>query len=112
MTEIEDRLNELDRKVLNLVDVCSAVADDTLRLCFIFDEMNRVGVLPPLPWELATSLVELHHAMQAEKAGDQDGCGVPIVERISTLKHEILSLRNEYQKSLKETPPSEEQPTG
>lgn len=109
-------LAETDRKVDNLVTVCSAVADDTLRMCFILDELNRVGVMPTLPWDLATVLVELHHAMQAEKNGDKDLDGTPMANRIAELKRDILFLRGEYQRSLtaaeEDKVPDEEQPPG
>lgn len=120
MTDVDDQLNErlaeVERKVDNLVSVCSAVADDTLRMCFILDELNRAGVMPTLPWDLATILVELHHAMQAEKNGDNDLDGTPMANRIADLKREILFLRDEYQRSLtavaEDKVPDEAQPPG
>lgn len=93
-----NRLNDLERKVASLQEVCAAVADDTLRVCFVFDEMARVGLLPALPWDVATGLVELHHAMQAAKEGLTDGAGVLASQRVEELKADVARLRDEYQK--------------
>jgi hypothetical protein len=116
ISRLAENLAEVERKVQSLVEVCQAVADDTLRMCFILDELNRVGVLPTLPWNVATALVELHHAMQAEKNGDKDLGGVPMAERIEDLKREILFLRGEFQRSLMvpegDDRPDETQSTG
>jgi hypothetical protein len=109
---LEARLTEVERKVDNLVEVCSAVADDTLRVCFILDELHRVGSAPPLPWPVATALVELHHAMQAEKDGMKDAEGVEASQRVVQLKQEVLRLREEYQQSLKRGVASEVRPSG
>lgn len=96
--ERENRISELERKVTTLTEVCAAVADDTLRVCFVFDEMARVGLLPALPWDVATALVELHHAMQAAKEGLTDGSGVLASQRVEELKADVARLRDEYQK--------------
>lgn len=98
MPDESERLNELERKVAGLTEVCAAVADETLRVCFVFDEMARVGLLPTLPWNVATALVELHHAMQAAKEGLTDGTGVLASQRVDELKAEVARLRDEYQK--------------
>jgi len=92
------RLDELERKVTTLTEVCGAVADDTLRVCFVFDEMARVGLLPALPWDVATALVELHHAMQAAKEGLTDEAGVLATQRVDEIKADVTRLRDEYQK--------------
>jgi hypothetical protein len=100
MENLEARLAEVERKVDNLVSVCQAVADDTLRICFILDELYRVGAVPTPPWNVATAMVELHHAQQAQKSGDTDAGGMPIAERIAELKQEILFLREDYHRSV------------
>jgi hypothetical protein len=110
--DFDTRLAEVERRVQNLVEVCGAVADDTLRMCFVLDEMHRAGMLPAMPWNVATLMVELHHAQQAEKNGDTDISGEPLADRIQSLKREILSLREEYQKSLTGETVNETQPTG
>lgn len=96
--ERDGRLNDLERRVTALTEVCAAVADDTLRVCFVFDEMARVGLLPALPWDVATGLVELHHAMQAAKEGLTDGAGVLASQRVDELKADVSRLRDEYRK--------------
>lgn len=105
MSDPLDRIEALERKVDGLTEVCAAVADDTLRVCFVFDEMARVGLLPTLPWEVATALVELHHAMQAEKASMVDGSGVLAAQRVEELKVQVTRLREEYQKTWNRTGP-------
>ncbi len=97
---LESRLTEVERRVQNLVEVCSAVADDTLRVCFVLDELTRAGQLPNLPWNVATMLVELHHAMQAQKDGMTDGGGGSVAQRVEDIKAEVLRLRSEYQASF------------
>ena len=100
MTNIEDRLAEAERKIQNLVEVCAAVADDTLRMCFILDELHRVAKMPPMPWDLATTLVELHHAMSAAKDDLKDEDGVTAAQRVEELKGEVTRLRSAYRESL------------
>jgi hypothetical protein len=99
--EILERLSEAERKTDNLVDVCAAVADDTLRMCFVLDELHRAGAIPELPWKTATVLVELHHAMLAANDGMEDGAGTPASQRVEELRKEILELRRAYAASVK-----------
>ncbi len=94
---LENRVKAVEEKVEKLVEVCSAVADDTLRVCFVLDELTRAGQLPNLPWNVATMLVELHHAMQAQKNGMTDEGGESVAQRVEDLKAEVLRLRSEYQ---------------
>jgi len=103
MTEdksLDGRLAEVERKVQTLVDVCSAVADDTLRMCFALDEVARAGKLPTVPWDIATAMVELHHAQQAAKADMVADNGVTAAQQVEHLKSEVIRLRTEYLKSL------------
>lgn len=97
--EIEPRLKAIEERLEKLVEVCSAVADDTLRVCFILDELMRAGQLPNLPWDVATMLVELHHAMQAQKNGMTEDGG-SLSQRIEGIKAEVLRMRDVYQASL------------
>ena len=96
----EERLDEIDRKIGSLVEVSSAIADDTLRVCFVLDELTRVEKLPPLPWDVATALVELHHATHAAKNGMEDGGGGDLKARVESLKKDVLRLREDYRNSL------------
>jgi len=97
---LESRLTEVERRVQNLVEVCSAVADDTLRMCFVLDELTRVGRLPTLPWDVATMLVELHHAMQAAKDELTEKDGETAAQKVEALKAEVTRLRELYRTSL------------
>jgi hypothetical protein len=99
--EIQERLSEVERKANGLVDVCAAVADDTLRMCFVLDELHRAGFLPELPWNVATVLVELHHAMRAANEGLEDEEGIPASQRVEELRKEILELRRAYAATVK-----------
>lgn len=98
--DVRERLTDLEQKVSGVVEVCAAVADDTLRMCFVLDELQRAGQLPPLPWEVATMLVELHHAVQAQNNGMKTAGEEPIEQRIAAIKAEVKRLRDEYQTSL------------
>jgi len=100
-SDFESRLSEAERGIRSLVGVCSAVADDTLRVCFILDELSRAKVLPILPWGVATNLVELHHATQALKQGSVDSVGEDITKRIKNLQDTVTALREDYRKVLK-----------
>lgn len=99
--EILERLSEVEKKTDGLVEVCAAVADDTLRMCFVLDELHRAGVLPELPWNVATILVELHHAMLAAKEGREDEAGIPASQRVEELRKKILELRRAYAATVK-----------
>lgn len=99
--KLEDRFDELDEKLNRVVEVCGAVADDTLRMYFVLDELNRAAQLPELPWEAATARVELHHAMRAAKEEKTDGEGVPATRRVEELKKTVQDLREVYVASLK-----------
>lgn len=100
MTSLEDRLDEVERQIGALVGVCSAVADDTLRMCFVLDEMSHAGHLPMVPWDVATMLVELHHAQSAAKNGLKDADGVSAEQRMAEIRATIVRLRADYTKSL------------
>lgn len=99
--DMGDRLTEVERRVQNLVEVCAAVADDTLRMCFVLDELALAGHLPTLPWETATMLVELHHAMLAAKEKLTEKDGETAAKKVEAIKAEVLRLREHYQTSLK-----------
>jgi hypothetical protein len=96
ISHMDKRLREVERKVDTLVKVYSAIADDTLRVCFVIDEIHRVGRGEPLPWDIATAHVELHHAQRAAAEGKQDEGGVPAAQRVEDIKREIERLRDEY----------------
>jgi uncharacterized protein YceH (UPF0502 family) len=98
MADLETRLDDLERKVEGLMEVVAATADDTLRVCFVLDELCREGRLPPLPWDVATALVELHHATQAMKSAMVDGGGTLASQRVEELKAEVSTLRETWQK--------------
>lgn len=99
--DVEARLTEVERRVQNLVEVCAAVADDTLRMCFVLDELARANLLPSLPWEVATMLVELHHAMLATKEELTEKDGETASQKVEAIKAEVRRLREHYQTSLK-----------
>jgi archaellum component FlaC len=99
--ELEARLAKVERKVDSLLKVYSAIADDTLRVCFAIDEIHRVSRGEPLPWDIATALVELHHAQQAAAEGSVDADGTPASQRVEEIKEEIQHLRDEYRKMVK-----------
>lgn len=96
-----DRLGEVERKVDALVKVYAAIADDTLRVCFVIDEIYRVGRGEPLPWDIAAAQVELHHAQRAAAEGKQDEGGIPAVQRVADMKKEIERLREDYRAMVK-----------
>lgn len=100
MDTVEARLTEVERKVESLVEVCAAVADDTLRMCLALDELHRVGKLPAVPWDVATAQVELHHAIQAAKQDLTDAQGVAASKRVEELRLEVARLREVYRASL------------
>jgi predicted AAA+ superfamily ATPase len=97
---VKARLDETERRVENLVEVCGAIADDTLRVCFVLDELHRAGQIPVLPWDVATAMVELHHAIQALKGGMDGEGGVDPKQRVEDLKAEVVKLREEYHKMV------------
>lgn len=101
-SRVEDRLSDLERKVDGLLEVCAAVADDTLRVCFVLDELSQEGKLPTLPWDVATALVELHHATQAAKSSLVDGSGVLSSQRVEELKAHLTALREQYRNFVRE----------
>lgn len=96
--EVRRRLDDLETTANTLSDVCGAVADDTLRLWFLLDEMSREGILPTLPLDVATGLVELQHAMRAAKDSKVDDDGVAAGQRVEELKAHVSSLRESYRK--------------
>ena len=61
-----DRLTAVEGELLTLKTVVGATADDTLRACIVLEELASAGVIRPLPWRLATVIVELHHAQYAK----------------------------------------------
>lgn len=101
MSDVEARFDEIERRIENLVEVCAAVADDTLRVCFVMDELTRAGQLPMLPWEVATMLVELHHAMLAAKENLTESGGESAAQKVEAIKAEVIRLRAQYQTSVK-----------
>jgi hypothetical protein len=96
----EERLSELERQHRSFARVLSAVADDTLRVCVLVEELSTSGHLPPLPWRLATAIVDLHHALLAKKNQEtmQDS-GVTLEGHISALQENIRNLREELGRS-------------
>lgn len=105
---VENRLKEVEGQVQKLLEVCAAVADDTLRVCFVLDELTRAGQLPNLPWETATMLVELHHALQAAKDNLTETDGSTATQKVEAIKAEVLRLRAVYQESLQIPGPDHE----
>lgn len=95
MTDVLERLTELERKVDNLVLVCQGTADDTLRMCFALDVVSKALGLPGTPWEVATRMVDFHHAQRALNEGRVAS------EDLEKLKLEIIQLRDSYMESLK-----------
>ena len=86
----------MNQQLQDVMEVCAAVADDTLRMCLVLNEMARVGLLPILPWDVATAQVELHHAQQAAKEGLSDGDAVLASQRVEDLKAEVTRLQEVY----------------
>lgn len=75
--DMTTRLDALERDLKSMAEVVAAVADDTLRVCILLQELSQAGVFPPLPWTLATHAVELHHALLAQSRGEVPGNGGP-----------------------------------
>lgn len=93
-----DRISDLEERIQGLHAVVAAVADDTLRVCVLLQELSNSGVLPVLPWRLATTIVELHHAQLASEQGEVPGTkGVKIQDRLEDLKSQIATLRKEWE---------------
>lgn len=101
---LKARLDDAERRIENLVEVCGAIADDTLRVCFVMDELHRAGQMPVLPWEVATAMVELHHAMQAAKNGMVSDGGTDPKQRVEELRAEVVKLREQYQRTVSGEP--------
>lgn len=95
---LEDRIDRLEADVKAIASVASAVADDTLRVCLLLQELESGGYLPNLPWDLATAMVELHHAWKAKEHGDRPADGTTIEERIRLLEMQIRDLRDTFRR--------------
>ena len=92
---ILSKLDEHERKIHNIAETVAAVADDTLRVCILLEELSNAGKIPSLPWPLATMLVEVHHAKNAKDRGDVLEGNVPLDEHIRGLLERVSRLREE-----------------
>lgn len=93
-----DRILDLEGRVKDLHKVVAATADDTLRVCILLQELSNSGVLPVLPWRLATAIVDLHHAQLAFESGEiPETEGVKIQDRLEDLKSQVTALRREWE---------------
>lgn len=102
MSPIEERIERLERDVKTIAEVVAAMADDTLRVCFVVQEMADAGYLPEPPWELSTAMVELQHARRAQQAGEIPRDGTPIELRITTLEAQVRDLRERFRQRAHE----------
>ena len=101
LVDLETRLDEAERKITSLVEVCSAVSDDTLRMCFALDVMTKALGLPSTPWDVATKMVDLHHAQRAVKEGAVSMDGVDPKQHAESLLAEVRALRDQYIETVK-----------
>jgi archaellum component FlaC len=97
--DLKDELKHLEQRIDSIAQVMSAVADDMLRACFMFEELSRAGLIPnPLPWELCTLMVELQHAMRARNDGFTEQNDQPLDLIIHELQEKIVKLRSSLAK--------------
>jgi len=101
MTTPEERLTKLEADVKVVATVASAAVDDTLRVCLVIQELSDGGYLPELPWDLATALVDLQHAKQAQAHGTV-AKGPPIEVRITELELRVRELRAAFRRRADE----------
>ncbi len=97
---IEERLDELERNVHSVAEVVAGTADDTLRVCIAMEELSNAGAIPEIPWDLATAMVELHHARFAKDNGGESTTDVPLEAQIEQIEARITELRTELVKRL------------
>ena len=97
---LEGRAAASEQNLRLVAEAVSALADDNLRLASLLDELARAGVLPPLPWRLATFHVELRHAREAASRGAVSDDGVPLEERVTALEGHIQELRAHFAAGL------------
>lgn len=104
LVQIESRIAGLESQVQTMAMVVAATADDTLRTNLAIEELSMAGKIPPLPWNLATLLVEIHHAKLAKDNQDipaEDG--VTLDQRVQGLMTQISALRQELHHGIPAT---------
>jgi len=95
---VETRLKKLEDDVRVVAEVVSATSDDSLRVCFVLQELESGGYLPELPWNLGTALVDLAHVQLDKKNGTPPKSGIPVDAVIIELEKRIESLRENFRK--------------
>ncbi len=87
----ETRLSLMEARIEAIAQVVQSVANDTLRVCSALKEMEDAGTITPVPWELATALVDYHHEYLAHQLD-----ATRPVDEMDQLKQRIHLLRHEY----------------
>lgn len=94
---LDERISILEKEVRVVAGVVAANTDDLLRTQFVLKELEDAGVLPSLPWDLGSKIVDIYHLIEAKKAGDTETAdGVPIDSAIRQLQAEITQLRADF----------------
>ena len=70
LEKVTARVTSLETKVSKMTEVVAAATDDVLRVCTALEELSQAGRISPLPWNLATLMVEIHHARYAKEQGE------------------------------------------
>ena len=86
----------VEHHLKTLAEVVSSVTDDCMRLCIAVKEMSEAGVIPPIPWDLATTILDLHHLSYAAENGSTEISDEKLKESINMLNVRIHRLRGEY----------------
>lgn len=102
LSSVEVSLKKLEDDVKVVAEVASATSDDTLRTCFILQELENGGYLPELPWLLGSALVDLAHVQLDKKSGTPLKSGVPYEVVIAELEKRIEVLRDSFRKKADE----------
>lgn len=87
----ETRLSLMEARIEAIAQVVQSVANDTLRVCSALKEMEDAGTITPVPWALATALVDYHHEYLAHQID-----ATRPVDEMDRLKQRIHLLRHDY----------------
>lgn len=89
--------------IQNLAEVVASAADDCSRLCIALNEMADVGVIPPIPWELATAILDKLHLEYAFKNGSPNFSDDEYQSSIKSIDKRIEILREAFHARSKKT---------
>jgi len=87
----DTRLSLMEDRLEAMGQVVQSVANDTLRVCSALQEMVEIGRIPEVPWDLASLLVEFHHAYLEH----QNNPEYPM-DTLTEIKDKIRLLRQQY----------------